>query len=77
VVIPFAVDVEEVGVKASSADAVVIGAGVIGSAVTFELARRGLRTVTLDALPAAGYGSTSYSSAIGRLHGVGGPSLLA
>jgi sarcosine oxidase subunit beta len=66
VVIPVAVDVEEVGVKASSADAAVIGAGVIGSAVTFELARRGLRTVTLDALPAAGYGSTSYSSAIVR-----------
>ncbi len=53
-------------VTASSPDAVVIGAGVIGSAVAFELSRRGRRTVVVDALPAAGYGSTSYSSAIVR-----------
>ena len=48
------------------ADAVVIGAGVIGAAVALELSRRGWRTVSVDALPAAGYGSTSYSSAIVR-----------
>ena len=47
-------------------DVVVIGAGVIGSAVALELTRRGLRTLSVDALPAAGFGSTSASSAIVR-----------
>jgi len=49
-------------------DAIVIGAGVIGSGVAFELARRGLRTMCVDKLPAAGYGSTSASSAVVRLN---------
>ena len=48
------------------ADVVIIGAGVIGSALAYELSRRGRRTLNLDALPSAGYGSTSYSSAIVR-----------
>lgn len=52
----------------SATDAVVIGAGVIGSAVTLELARRGLRVVAVDKLPAAGYGSTSSSSAVVRFN---------
>jgi sarcosine oxidase subunit beta len=47
-------------------DAVIIGAGVIGAAVGFELARRGWRTLNVDALPAAGFGSTSNSCAIVR-----------
>jgi len=47
-------------------DAIVIGAGVIGSAVALELARRGWRILTVDKLPTAGYGSTSASSAIIR-----------
>ncbi len=47
-------------------DAVVIGAGVIGSAVTLELARRDWRVLCVDTLPTAGYGSTSASSAIIR-----------
>ena len=47
-------------------DAVIIGAGVIGGAVAFELARRGWRTVSVDKGPAAGHGSTSSSSAIVR-----------
>lgn len=51
-----------------TADAVIIGAGVIGSAVALELARRGLRTVSIDRNPAAGYGSTSSSSACVRAH---------
>ena len=49
-------------------DAVIIGAGVIGAALGLELARRGLRTVNLDALPAAGYGSTSASAAVIRVY---------
>jgi glycine/D-amino acid oxidase-like deaminating enzyme len=52
--------------RGARADVVVIGAGVIGSAVAFELSRRGLSTVTVDALPGAGHGSTNYSCAIVR-----------
>lgn len=47
-------------------DAIIIGAGVIGGAVGFELARRGHRTLNVDKGPAAGSGSTSASSAIVR-----------
>ncbi len=44
-------------------DAVVIGTGVGGATLGYELARAGRRTLNLDKLPAAGYGSTSASSA--------------
>lgn len=47
-------------------DAIVIGAGVIGAAVAYELNRRGWSTLSVDKLPAAGYGSTSNSCAIIR-----------
>ena len=50
----------------ASADVIVIGAGVIGCSVALSLARRGLATLNVDTLPAAGYGSTSHSSAIIR-----------
>ena len=53
---------------AESYDAVIIGAGVIGASVGLELARRGRRTLNIDALPAAGYGSTSASAAIIRVY---------
>lgn len=49
-----------------SADAVVIGAGVIGSSVALELARSGRDVVVVDRGPAAGAGSTSASAAIVR-----------
>ncbi len=52
----------------SSYDAVVIGAGIIGACVAYELAKRGWRTLNVDKLPAAGYGSTSNSCAIIRTH---------
>ncbi len=51
-----------------SADVVVVGAGVIGSAVAYELARQGLRVVVVDKGAGAGQGSTSASSAIMRFH---------
>jgi len=51
---------------ANTYDAIVIGAGVIGGAVGFELAKKGLKTLNLDKLPAAGYGSTGASCAIIR-----------
>jgi sarcosine oxidase subunit beta len=49
-------------------DAIIIGAGIIGSCVGFELARRSYKTLNIDKLPAAGYGSTSGSCAIIRFH---------
>ncbi len=49
-------------------DAIVIGAGIIGCCTGYELAKRGLRTLNVDKLPAAGYGSTSNTCAIIRLH---------
>lgn len=48
------------------ADAIVIGAGVIGSSVALELARSGRSVVVVDKGPAAGAGSTSSSSGIIR-----------
>jgi sarcosine oxidase subunit beta len=51
-----------------SADAVIIGAGVIGAAIAFELAKRGYKTLNVDKLPAAGYGPTSSSCSIVRAH---------
>ena len=49
-------------------DAIIIGAGVIGAAVAYELAQKGYKTLNVDKLPAAGYGSTSGSCAVIRLH---------
>ncbi|MGE0555328.1 MAG: NAD(P)/FAD-dependent oxidoreductase [Gemmatimonadales bacterium] len=49
-------------------DVIVIGAGIIGVCVGFELAKRGHKTLNVDKLPAAGYGSTSNTCAIIRLH---------
>ncbi len=47
-------------------DAIIIGAGVIGCSISLALARRGIKSLNVDALPSAGYGSTSHSSAIVR-----------
>lgn len=52
----------------TTADAVIIGAGVVGSATALELARRGLRVLVVDKAGAAGMGSTSASSAIIRFN---------
>ena len=47
-------------------DAVIIGAGIIGSSIAYALAQGGRRVVVLDKNPAVGYGSTSSSSAVIR-----------
>ncbi|MBN36416.1 MAG: FAD-dependent oxidoreductase [Rhodospirillaceae bacterium] len=57
-------------------DAIVIGAGIIGASVARELATKGFKTLSIDKLPAASYGSTSNSCAIIRpyystVHGSG------
>lgn len=52
----------------TSADAVVIGAGVIGSSIALELARAGRAVHVVDAASAPGLGSTAASSAIVRFN---------
>ncbi len=47
-------------------DAIIIGAGVVGCSIARALALNGFKTLNVDSLPAAGYGSTSHSSAIVR-----------
>lgn len=47
-------------------DVIIIGAGIVGCSTAFALSKRGLKTLNIDALPSAGYGSTSASSAIIR-----------
>jgi sarcosine oxidase subunit beta len=49
-------------------DIIIIGAGVIGAAIAFELAKKGYKTLNVDRLPSAGYGSTSGSCAVIRFH---------
>ncbi len=49
-------------------DAIIIGAGVIGSNLGFEMAKVGYRTLNIDKLPTSGYGSTANSCAIVRVH---------
>ena len=49
-------------------DAIIIGAGIIGANIGFELCKAGYRTLNIDKLPAAGYGSTGNSCAIVRTH---------
>ena len=44
----------------SQYDAIIIGAGIIGGAIGLELARTGARTLNVDRLPAAGYGSATF-----------------
>lgn len=53
---------------AEAVDAIIIGAGIIGAATAYGLAKKGYRTLSIDKLPAAGYGPTSGSCAIIRVH---------
>ncbi len=52
----------------TSYDAIIIGAGILGCSTGFELAKRGYRTLNVDKLHGAGYGSTAASCAIIRFH---------
>ncbi|MEM8632784.1 MAG: FAD-dependent oxidoreductase, partial [Pseudomonadota bacterium] len=51
---------------AETADVIVIGTGVIGSAVAYELAKGGRKVLSLDRNTAIGHGSTAGSCAIIR-----------
>ncbi len=49
-------------------DAIIIGAGIIGACTAYELTKKGYKTLSIDKLPEAGYGSTSGSCAIIRTY---------
>ena len=51
-----------------TADVVVVGAGVIGASIAFELAKDGLSVVVVDKAAGPGQGSTSASSAVIRFN---------
>ncbi len=51
-----------------SPDAIIIGTGVIGTAVAFEMAKAGWKTLSLDRNRQIGHGSTAGSCAIIRMH---------
>lgn len=49
-------------------DQIIIGAGISGAAIAFELSKKGYKTLTVDKLTAAGFGSTANTCAIIRTH---------
>lgn len=49
-------------------DQIIIGAGITGASIAYELAKKGYRPLVVDKLPAAGCGSTSSTCAIIRTH---------
>ena len=49
-------------------DAIIVGAGVIGCPIAYELAKMGYKTLNVDKLSDAGMGSTAASCAIVRAH---------
>ena len=53
---------------ANSPDVIIIGTGVIGTAIAFELAKQGKKTLSLDRNTQIGHGSTAGSCAIIRMH---------
>lgn len=52
----------------TTADAIIIGTGVIGTATAFELAKLGYNTLSIDRISQIGQGSTAGSCAIIRMH---------
>ncbi len=51
-----------------TADAIIIGTGVIGAAIAFEMSKAGWKTLSLDRNAQVGHGSTAGSCAIIRMH---------
>ncbi|WP_298849707.1 FAD-binding oxidoreductase [uncultured Ruegeria sp.] len=52
----------------SQTDAIIIGTGVIGAAIAFEMSKAGWKTLSLDRNSQVGHGSTAGSCAIIRMH---------
>ena len=40
-------------------DAIIIGAGIIGNSIAYELSLKGKKTISIDKLGGSGFGSTS------------------
>ncbi len=51
-----------------SYDCIIIGAGISGAAIAYELSKKGYQTLNVEQLAAAGHGSTSNTCAIIRTH---------
>ncbi len=49
-------------------DAVIVGAGIMGCSIAYELSKKGWKTLNLDKLEASGYGSTANTCAVIRVH---------
>jgi len=49
-------------------DMLIIGAGIIGTCLAFDLAKRGYNTLNIDKQSAAGFGSTANTCAVIRTH---------
>jgi len=49
-------------------DAIIIGCGIIGNCIAFELSKKGWQTLNVDKLGGSGFGSTASSCAIVRAH---------
>jgi sarcosine oxidase subunit beta len=49
-------------------NAIIIGSGIIGCSIAFELSKKGWKTLNIDKLKAAGYGSTANTCAVIRVH---------
>jgi sarcosine oxidase subunit beta len=49
-------------------DAIIIGSGIIGNSIAYELALKGYKTLSIDKLGGSGFGSTAGSCAIIRLY---------
>ncbi len=52
----------------TSYDCIIIGAGISGAAIAYELSKKGYQTLNVDQLAEAGQGSTSNTCAIIRTH---------
>ena len=49
-------------------EAIVIGSGIIGCSIAYELSKKGWKTLNIDKLEASGFGSTANTCAVTRVH---------
>ncbi|MBW2369096.1 MAG: FAD-binding oxidoreductase [Deltaproteobacteria bacterium] len=49
-------------------DAIIIGSGIIGCGIAFEMSKKGWKTLNIDKLESAGLGSTANTCAVIRVH---------
>lgn len=61
-------DNEEEQMTIKKYDAIIIGAGIIGNSIAYEMSLKGQKTLSIDKLGGSGFGSTAGSCAIIRLY---------